>query len=100
MQMDGIHFQVPETAPTTESEKVAVTRSESEESQQQLEQSSSIEQGIDTPESTSKEESKEVQVQVSCHAVMQLIASGQLFAGRYSLGNVFSTIQETAERAG
>ena len=57
-----------------------MTRSESEESQHQSEQGS-IEPGIDTPDSTGKDESKEVQVQVSSHAVMQLIASGKLFAG-------------------
>lgn len=59
-----------------------MARSESEESQQQLEQSR-IEPGIDTAESTGKEESQEVevQVQVGSHAVMQLIASGKLLAG-------------------
>ena len=40
-----------------------------------------MEPGVSTPETEAKDESKEVQVQVSSRAVMQLIASGELFAG-------------------
>ncbi len=79
------HLQIPETLPTAESEKAAVVNSDSEESRRTSEERS-IEQGVGLPKDAEREDSKEVQVQVSSHAVMQLIASGKLFAGKLIIG--------------